>query len=240
MSEEELETEATTAEEAVEAQPEEAEAVVEETAAADAVETPAEEPAEEVSAEKQQLETLKRELSMLPGKWYVLQSYAGYEKRVKQNIETRVQIQGMSDLIFQVEVPTEDVVEIKNGQRKLVTRVKVPGYVLVRLDLNEDSWGLIKYTPNVINFAGNSYNPVPLKIVEVAKLLAGPVEKAAPVVDSGFTVGEKIRIQEGAFDGVEGVISEIKPEGNKLIVQVSIFDRETPVELGFEQVSKLQ
>jgi transcriptional antiterminator NusG len=161
----------------------------------------------------------------------------------------------MEDFIYQVEVPMEDVVEIKNGQRKMVTRVRIPGYVLVRMDLNEDSWSVVRHTPGVTGFVGNAHNPTPLRFEEAFGMLKGLVEiKDVPVTKSGapgkaaqrvlpaeidYEIGETITIKEGSFAGLPGSISEIKPESGKLIVLVSLFERETPVELSFDQVTKL-
>ncbi len=198
----------------------------------------------------------RSELRGKPGKWYVIHSYAGFEKRVKQNIENRKVSMAMEDYVFQVEVPMEDVVEIKNGQRKLVNRVRIPGYVLVRMDLNEDSWSVVRHTPGVTGFVGNSHNPRPLRfdeafnmlkslvqIVEapVAKGAGGKGKTASRVIPAeiDFEIGETITIKEGSFAGLPGSISEIKAESGKLIVLVSLFERETPVELSFDQVTKL-
>ena len=199
----------------------------------------------------------RKELRRKPGKWYVVHSYAGFEKRVKQNIENRKVSLSMEDYIFEVQVPMEDVVEIKNGQRKLVTRVRIPSYVLVRMDLNEDSWSAVKHTPGVTGFVGNAHNPTPLRFDEAFEMLKSTVQVAeapapkGPAATAGgaqprmlpaevdFEVGETITINEGSFAGLPGTISEIKPENAKLTVLVSLFERETPVELGFEQVSKL-
>ena len=199
----------------------------------------------------------RSELRRKPGKWYVVHSYAGFEKRVKQNIENRRTSLGMEDYIFEVQVPMEDVVEIKSGQRKLVTRVRIPSYVLVRLDLNEDSWSAVRHTPGVTGFVGNAHNPTPLRFSEAFDMLkstvpiadVAPVKGAAVPVGGGvsrmlpaevdFEVGETITIKEGSFAGLPGTISEIKPESGKLTVLVSLFERETPVELGFDQVTKL-
>jgi transcriptional antiterminator NusG len=187
----------------------------------------------------------------------VIHSYAGFEKRVKQNIESRRQSMAMEDFVFEVQVPMEDVVEIKNGQRKLVNRVRIPGYVLVRMDLNEDSWSVVRHTPGVTGFVGNSHNPTPLRFEEAFNMLKSLVQvveapakgatatkggKAAPRVipaEIDFEVGETITIKEGSFAGLPGTISEIKPESGKLTVLVSLFERETPVELSFDQVTKL-
>jgi len=199
----------------------------------------------------------RRELRRKPGKWYVIHSYAGFEKRVKQNIENRRLSLGMEEYIFEVQVPMEDVVEIKNGQRKLVTRVRIPSYVLVRMDLNEDSWSAVRHTPGVTGFVGNAHNPTPLRFQEAFDMLKSTVQVAEAPVAKGqtvavggaaprmlpaevdFEVGETITIKEGSFAGLPGTISEIKPESAKLTVLVSLFERETPVELGFDQVTKL-
>ncbi|WP_394771109.1 transcription termination/antitermination protein NusG [Lacisediminihabitans sp.] len=200
-------------------------------------------------------EEFRTELKAKPGKWYVIHSYAGFEKRVKQNIENRKVSMAMEDYVFQVEVPMEDVVEIKNGQRKLVTRVRIPGYVLVRMDLNEDSWSVVRHTPGVTGFVGNSHNPTPLRFEEAFSMLKSLVQIVEAPVKAGakggkavgrsipqevdFEIGETITIKEGSFAGLPGSISEIKPESGKLIVLVSLFERETPVELSFDQVTKL-
>ena len=199
-------------------------------------------------------EEFRTELKAKPGKWYVIHSYAGFEKRVKQNIENRKVSLTMEDYVFQVEVPMEDVVEIKNGQRKLVNRVRIPGYVLVRMDLNEDSWSVVRHTPGVTGFVGNSHNPTPLRFEEAFSMLKSLVQIIEAPAKAGakgkttqrsipqevdFEIGETITIKEGSFAGLPGSISEIKAESGKLIVLVSLFERETPVELSFDQVTKL-
>ena len=202
-------------------------------------------------------EEFRAELRFLPGKWYVIHSYAGFERRVKANIEQRRESMAMADYIYQVEVPMEDVVEIKNGQRKMVTRVRIPGYVLVRMDLNEESWSVIRHTPGVTGFVGNAHNPTPLRFEEAFGMLKSLVEikDVAPVkgakagaaagaaraipAEVDFEIGETITIKDGSFAGLPGTISEIKPESGKLTVLVSLFERETPVELSFDQVTKL-
>ncbi|MEY4994073.1 MAG: hypothetical protein RIS82_1195 [Actinomycetota bacterium] len=201
----------------------------------------------------------RAELRRQPGKWYVIHSYAGYEKRVKQNIENRMLALEGGDDIYQIEVPMEDSIEIKNGQRKLVTKVRIPGYVLIRMDMNEESWSLVRHTPAVTGFVGNSQNPTPLRPDEAFNMLKTlyilPEEAEAKAAAKGgvavkgkakavpvnidFKVGESIMIKDGSFAGLPGTISEIKPESGKLIVLVSLFERETPVELGFEQVGAL-
>ncbi len=215
-----------------------------------------EDEAEDEAAVVDPYEEFKAELRSLPGKWYVLHSYAGFEKRVKQNIESRKDSLGASEYIFDVQVPMEEVFEIKNGQRKLINRVRIPGYVLVRMDLNEDSWSVVRHTPGVTGFVGNSHNPTPLRFQEAFDMLKSlvVVQEVAPVKGGGkggkalsrsipaeidFEVGETITIKEGSFAGLPGTISEIKPESGKLTVLVSLFERETPVELSFDQVTKL-
>ncbi|KQO62298.1 antitermination protein NusG [Curtobacterium sp. Leaf261] len=211
---------------------------------------------DEDAPEADPYDAFKVELRMKPGKWYVIHSYAGFERRVKSNIENRMVSLTMEDYIYQVEVPMEDVVEIKNGQRKLVTRVRIPGYVLVRMDLNEDSWSVVRHTPGVTGFVGNAHNPTPLRFDEAFGMLKSLVQVAEPAPVKGgakggataqrvtpaevdFEVGETITIKEGSFAGLPGSISEIKPESGKLTVLVSLFERETPVELSFDQVTKL-
>jgi transcriptional antiterminator NusG len=233
--------------------PEEAEAAAEATEDEETVE--AESESEEDAVDP--YEGFRAELRGKLGKWYVIHSYAGFEKRVKQNIESRRTSMAMEDFVFEVQVPMEDVVEIKNGQRKLVNRVRIPGYVLVRMDLNEDSWSVVRHTPGVTGFVGNSHNPTPLRFEEAFNMLKSLVQiveapsKAGATSKGGkaasriipaeidFEVGETITIKEGSFAGLPGTISEIKPESGKLTVLVSLFERETPVELSFDQVTKL-
>jgi transcription termination/antitermination protein NusG len=193
----------------------------------------------------------KADLRSRFGDWYVVHSYAGYENRVKANLETRIQTLNMEDFIFEIEVPMEEVTEIKNGQKKLVRRVRMPGYVLVRMDLTDESWGAVRHTPGVTGFVGNAHQPVPLSIDEVFTMLAPSFEAAAGsagdskqnapkdvrVVD--FEVGESVTVMEGPFETLPATISEINPDTQKLKVLVSIFGRETPVELSFGQVAKI-
>jgi transcriptional antiterminator NusG len=192
----------------------------------------------------------KKQLRRQPGDWYVIHSYAGYENRVKTNLENRIQSLNMEDFIFQVEVPMEEVVEIKNAQRKVVRKVRIPGYVLVRMDLTDESWGAVRHTPGVTGFVGQTHQPVPLTLDEVFSMLApnlAPVpEKAAarqaaggPAIQVDFTVGESVTVTDGPFDTLPATISEINAEAQKLKVLVSIFGRETPVELSFNQVAKI-
>lgn len=196
----------------------------------------------------------KAQLRSQLGDWYVIHSYAGYENRVKANLENRTQSLNMEDFIYQVEVPMEEVVEIKNAQRKVVRRVRIPGYVLVRMDLTDESWGAVRHTPGVTGFVGHTHQPVPLTLDEVFSMLAPTIEEKAPAASTGaqaqtgksatpievdFTVGESVTVTDGAFDTLPATISEINPENQKLKVLVSIFGRETPVELSFSQVAKI-
>jgi transcriptional antiterminator NusG len=233
---------------------------------APAAETPAEpvgEPgaapaqdAEPAEAEEDEdpVETLRRELHSQFGDWYVVHSYAGYENKVKTNLESRIQSLDMEDYIFQVEVPTEEVVEIKNGKRQQVQRKVFPGYILVRMDLNDESWGAVRNTPGVTGFVGATSRPSPLSLDEVVKILAPATRKAAAVAQGGkaaaggekprvevvdYQVGESVTVMDGPFATLPATISEIDPVHQKLHVLVSIFGRETPVELAFSQVSKI-
>jgi transcriptional antiterminator NusG len=211
---------------------------------------------DEVDEDADPYEAFRAELRSLEGKWYVIHSYAGFERKVKANIEQRKSTLEVEEEIYQVEVPMEDVVEIKNGQRKMVTRVRIPGYVLVRMELNEDTWSVVRHTPGVTGFVGNAHNPTPLRFEEAFNMLKSLVEvkevapaksgaaKGAPVAarviaEVDYEIGETITIKEGSFAGLPGSISEIKPESGKLTVLVSLFERETPVELSFDQVSKM-
>lgn len=205
----------------------------------------AEEPAEDPVAE------LREALRRAPGDWYVIHSYAGYENKVKTNLETRIQTLDMEDYIFQVEVPTEEVTEIKNGQRKQVQRKVLPGYILVRMDLNDPSWSAVRNTPGVTGFVGATSKPSPLTVDEVAKFLLPQVEQAKPAagkaptatakpsVEVDFEVGESVTVMDGPFATLPATINEVNADAQKLKVLVSIFGRETPVELSFSQVSKI-
>ena len=184
----------------------------------------------------------RRALRVAPGDWYVVHSYAGYEKKVKGNLQNRIQSLNMEDYIFQIEVPEEEVMEIKNGQRKQVKRNIYPGYVLVRLDLTDESWSAVRNTPGVTGFVGNAHNPSPLSLDEVEKILAPRPKKASDKLDIrvvDFEVGESVTVMDGPFATLPASISEIMPEQAKLKVLVSIFGRETPVELSFHQVQKI-
>jgi transcription termination/antitermination protein NusG len=188
----------------------------------------------------------KAELRALPGDWYVVHSYAGYENRVRTNLESRTQSLNMEDYIFQIEVPTHEVIEIKGGKRQQVQEKVLPGYILVRMDLTDESWAAVRNTPGVTGFVGLSSKPSPLSLDEVASLLAPvPEEKAikkaetmrAAAVD--FEVGQSVTVMDGPFATLPATVNEINPDTQKLKVLVSIFGRETPVELSFDQVSKI-
>lgn len=216
------------------------------------------EAAAEEAVEEDPYAVFKKELREQPGKWYIIHSYAGYEKRVKQNIENRKLSVIGGEFIYQIEVPMEESIEIKNGQRKLVTKVRIPGYVLVRMEMNEDSWSLVRGTPAVTGFVGHSEYPSPLRPQEAFDMLkplfvlpeeaaakasvkggSGKAKQKSIPVNVNYSLGESIMIKEGSFAGLPGTISEIKPESGKLTVLVSLFERETPVELAFDQVSAL-
>jgi transcriptional antiterminator NusG len=198
------------------------------------------------------VEALRKTLRTQFGDWYVIHSYAGYENKVKTNLESRITSLDMEDYIFQIEVPTEEVTEIKNGKRTQVNRKKLPGYLLVRMDLNDESWGAVRNTPGVTGFVGATSRPSPLSIDEVVNLLvtpetAKPAAAAEAAPSSGgsstpvveFEVGESITVMDGPFATLPATINEINPEQQKLQVLVSIFGRETPVELSFTQVAKI-
>jgi transcription termination/antitermination protein NusG len=195
-------------------------------------------------------DALRKTLRTQFGDWYVIHSYAGYENKVKTNLESRITSLDMEDYIFQIEVPTEEVTEIKNGKRTQVNRKKLPGYLLVRMDLNDESWGAVRNTPGVTGFVGATSKPSPLSIDEVVNLLvpavtekpaaaaeAAPAASATTVVE--FEVGESVTVMDGPFATLPATINEINPEQQKLQVLVSIFGRETPVELSFTQVAKI-
>ncbi|WP_026414279.1 transcription termination/antitermination protein NusG [Actinomadura oligospora] len=207
----------------------------------DADEAPVEPPADPYA-------DFKMQLRLQPGDWYVVHSYAGYENRVKTNIETRTQTLNMEDYIFQIEVPQHEVTEIKSGKRQKVNEKVLPGYILVRMELTDESWAAVRNTPGVTGFVGLSNKPSPLSLDEVAKLLAPEPEetpetkaketaKIASTVD--FSVGESVTVMDGPFATLPATVNEINIEQQKLKVLVSIFGRETPVELSFNQVSKI-
>jgi transcription termination/antitermination protein NusG len=185
-------------------------------------------------------EEMKRAMAGLPGDWYVIHSYAGYENKVKANLESRISSLNVEDYIFQIEVPTEEVTEVKGGKRQQVTRKKLPGYLFVRMDLTDESWSAVRNTPGVTGFVGHTSRPTPLTVDEVVKQLAAPKQKtvvAQKAVD--FEVGESITVTDGPFATLPATINEINLDSQKLKVLVSIFGRETPVELSFNQVAKL-
>jgi transcriptional antiterminator NusG len=188
----------------------------------------------------------KTELRALPGDWYVVHSYAGYENRVRTNLESRTQSLNMEDYIFQIEVPTHEVIEVKSGKRQQVQEKVLPGYILVRMDLTDESWAAVRNTPGVTGFVGLSSRPSPLSLDEVANLLAPvPEEKAAKKAETmraaavDFEVGQSVTVMDGPFASLPATVNEINPDTQKLKVLVSIFGRETPVELSFDQVSKI-
>jgi transcription termination/antitermination protein NusG len=188
----------------------------------------------------------KSELRLLPGDWYVVHSYAGYENRVRTNLESRTQSLNMEDYIFQIEVPTHEVTEIKSGKRQQVQEKVLPGYILVRMDLTDESWAAVRNTPGVTGFVGLSSRPSPLSLDEVASLLAPePEEKVAKKAETAraasvdFEVGQSVTVMDGPFATLPATVNEINADTQKLKVLVSIFGRETPVELSFDQVSKI-
>ena len=223
-----------------------------------AAETAAEDVAPEEPAEPEEVDpaaALKADLRSKPGDWYVIHSYAGYENKVKANLETRVQNLDVGDYIFQVEVPTEEVTEIKNGQRKQVNRKVLPGYILVRMDLTDDSWSAVRNTPGVTGFVGATSRPSALTLDDVVKFLlpqgaakkpakgaastaSSGVELERPVIEVDYAVGESVTVMDGPFATLPATINEVNAEQQKLKVLVSIFGRETPVELTFTQVAK--
>ena len=214
----------------------------------DAADEAGEEPAEE-----DPLVQLKRHLRAALGEWYVIHSYSGHENRVKTQLATRTETQDMEDYIFEVQVPMEDATEVKNGQKKIVRRVRVPGYVLVRMDLTTESWRVVRDTPGVTGFVGNATEPTPLTFDEIYSMLAPSVGLPEKKRSSGgsagkaaaaqkmpdFHVGESVTVMDGPFETMPATISEIHSEAQKLQVLVSIFGRETPVELAFDQVAKI-
>ncbi|MER5492904.1 transcription termination/antitermination protein NusG [Streptomyces sp. NPDC002490] len=223
-----------------------AEAEAADDAEADAVEEP--EPVDPVAA-------LREELRTLPGEWYVIHTYAGYEKRVKANLEQRAVSLNVEEFIYQAEVPEEEIVQIKNGERKNVRQNKLPGYVLVRMDLTNESWGVVRNTPGVTGFVGNAYDPYPLTLDEIVKMLAPEAEaKAAreaadaegrPVPQRkvevqvlDFEVGDSVTVTDGPFATLQATINEINADSKKVKGLVEIFGRETPVELSFDQIQK--
>ena len=226
---------------------------------ADADEAPAAEEAEDApaaeEAEEDPVQQLRMHLRSALGEWYVIHSYSGHENRVKTQLATRTETMDMEEFIFEVQVPMEDATEVKNGQKKIVRRVRIPGYVLVRMDLTTESWRVVRDTPGVTGFVGNATEPTPLTFDEIFSMLAPSVglpEKKRSSGSSGssskpaaaqkvpdFQVGESVTVMDGPFETMPATISEIHAEAQKLQVLVSIFGRETPVELGFDQVAKI-
>lgn len=245
MSEQELVSEIEEVEVAAAEAAEEAEAV--EQLAEEAVEA-AEEVAE-VAEEVDALEEFKSKLRRQVGDWYVVHTYSGYENKVKTGIETRIQNLEAEDEIFEVQVPMETVVEFKNTVKKTIRRVRVPGYVLVRMELTDHSWGVVRHTPGVTGFVGqDAYNPVPLRMDEVFEMLLPVFEEqqqsqglpvSKPVVESDYTVGENVRVKSGAFEGMDATVSEIKAEAQQIVVMISVFGRDTPVTLSFTEIEKI-
>lgn len=214
--------------------------VVEEVEAAEANDEPTVDP----------LEEFKSKLRRQEGEWFVIHTYAGYENKVKANLESRVQTLNADEDIFEVQVPMEEVMEVKNTSKKMVRRVRIPGYALVRMNLTDESWGVVRHTPGVTGFVGqDAYNPVPLRLDEVVEMLApvfeaeqaeaGVAPVAVPVVETGFEIGEAVTVKDGPFEGMPASISEINAASQQLVVLISVFERETPVTLNFAQVTKV-
>jgi transcriptional antiterminator NusG len=213
----------------------------------EATDVSASEPAAAEPAEEDPLEEFRRALRAKPGGWFVVQTYSGMENRVRANLESRIGSLNMEDYIFEVVVPTEEVAEIKNGQRRLVKRNRFPGYVLVRMDMTDESWATVRHTPAVTGFVGHAHQPLPLDLGEVERWLAPDVaERAKPadqrqqqveVVD--FQVGDSVMVVDGPFATLHATINEINPDSQKIKGLVEIFGRETPVELSFSQIQKL-
>lgn len=203
----------------------------------------------EVAEEVDALEEFKSKLRRQVGDWYVVHTYSGYENKVKTGIETRIQNLEAEDEIFEVQVPMETVVEFKNTVKKTIRRVRVPGYVLVRMELTDHSWGVVRHTPGVTGFVGqDAYNPVPLRMEEVFEMLLPVFEEqqqslglpvSKPVVESDYTVGENVRVKSGAFEGMDATVSEIKAEAQQIVVMISVFGRDTPVTLSFTEIEKI-
>ena len=204
--------------------------------------------------ENDPLEAFRRELWAKPGDWFVVHTYSGMEKRVKHNLENRIISLNMEDYIHEIVVPTEEVAEIKNGQRKMVTRTVLPGYVLVRMDLTDESWSAVRHTPSVTGFVGHSHQPVPLSMSEVEDMLAPAVAEAEaaasgekgssttprkPVEVADFDVSDSVMVVDGPFATLHATITEINAESQRVKALVEIFGRETPVELSFSQIQKV-
>jgi transcriptional antiterminator NusG len=221
---------------------------------------PEETPADDDPADDDPLEAFRRELWAKPGDWFVVHTYSGMEKRVKSNLENRIISLNMEDYIHEVVVPTEDVAEIKNGQRKMVNRTRFAGYVLVRMDLTDESWAAVRHTPSVTGFVGHAHQPVPLSMAEVENWLAptfaeAEAEAAAsgegestgtttatqkrPIEVADFAVSDSVMVVDGPFATLHATITEINAEAQRVKALVEIFGRETPVELSFSQVQKV-
>jgi transcriptional antiterminator NusG len=209
------------------------------------------EPDEETEAGHDALEAFRADLRSKPGDWYVVHTYSGMENRVLQNLENRVSSLNMEDYIYEIIVPTEEVTEIRNGQRKQVKRTVLPGYVLVRMDLTDESWSTVRHTPSVTGFVGHSNSPVPLSVDEVEKMLApavvaaatassdGPTRRKKKVEVADFAVGDSVMVVDGPFAGVHATITEINVNNQRLKALVEILGRETPVDLTFPQIQKV-
>jgi transcriptional antiterminator NusG len=221
--------------------------------AAEATEDSADEIEEEEAEPVDPVQAFREELRTLPGEWYVIHTYAGYENRVKSNLEQRAVSLNVEDYIYQAEVPQEEVVQIKNGDRRTVRQNKLPGYVLVRMDLTNESWGVVRNTPGVTGFVGNAYDPYPLTLDEIVKMLAPEVEEAAAAAAEAeggapkrkvevqvldFEVGDSVTVTDGPFATLQATINEINADSKKVKGLVEIFGRETPVELSFDQIQK--
>lgn len=203
-----------------------------------------------VSEEVDPVTAFAESLRLQAGDWYVIHSYAGLENRVKTNLENRIQSLNMEDYIYQVEVPVEEITEIKGGNRKQIKRNKFPGYVLVRMELTDESWGAVRHTPGVTGFVGHAHTPSPLKLEEVVAILAPRIEKRIVSPTTGqtttvrevqvldFAVGDSVTVVDGPFATLQATISEINTDSQKVTGLVEIFGRETPVELGFSQIQK--
>ncbi|MDX6351315.1 MAG: transcription termination/antitermination protein NusG [Streptomyces sp.] len=221
--------------------------------AAEATEDSADEIEEEEAEPVDPVQAFREELRTLPGEWYVIHTYAGYENRVKSNLEQRAVSLNVEDYIYQAEVPQEEVVQIKNGDRRTVRQNKLPGYVLVRMDLTNESWGVVRNTPGVTGFVGNAYDPYPLTLDEIVKMLAPEIEEAAAAAAEAeggapkrkvevqvldFEVGDSVTVTDGPFATLQATINEINADSKKVKGLVEIFGRETPVELSFDQIQK--
>ncbi|ORC24361.1 transcription termination/antitermination factor NusG [Rothia nasimurium] len=240
MSEQEVPQQADEVVEPAEQVTEDAHEVVEEVEAAEEAGEPVTDP----------LDEFKAKLRRQEGEWFVIHTYAGYENKVKANLESRAQTMNAEEDIFEVQVPMEEVMEVKNTAKKLVRRVRVPGYALVRMNLTDETWGVVRHTPGVTGFVGqDAYNPVPLRLDEVVAMLApvfeaeqaeaGAAPKAEPQVETGFEIGEAVTVKDGPFEGMPATISEINAAASSMVVLISVFERETPVTLNFSQVTKM-